>query len=127
MTGGLLGDTGNQVDATAAFDVGDFPGMYPDGRSDSKGSVPENLVTFRYRGTSYALVGLERADAVALDSLADPAHPTVMQVPPVNPGTELGSQAPEGIASFESDDGSLFVDAVSEGSGVVSVFEVMPF
>jgi len=125
-TGALLGDTGNQIDATAAFEVGAFPGVYPDGRSDSKGSEPENLATFRHLGTIYAAVGLERADAVALISLADPENPMVVQVAPVNPGTELGSQAPEGIATLNSD-GSLFVYAANEGSGIVSVFEVTPF
>ena len=125
-TGALVGDTGNQIDWAAAYDVGDFPGIYPDGRSDSKGSEPENLVTFRYYGTTYAAVGLERADGVALVSLADPAIPTVINVAAVNPGTELGSQAPEGIGYLRTDD-SLFVYAANEGSGVVSVFEMTPF
>ncbi len=120
QTGNLLGDTGNQIDA-AAF----LAGVYPDGRSDSKGSEPENLVTFRYFGVPYAAVGLERADSVALVSLADPANPLVEDVALVNPGTALGSQAPEGIA-FLDRNGSLFVYAANEGSGVVSVFEVMP-
>ncbi len=127
-TGDLLGDTGNQIDFAAAYEIDGipFPGVYPDGRSDSKGSEPENLVTFRYHGTTYAAVGLERADSVALVSLADPANPAVVNVAPVNPGTELGSQAPEGIGYLRSD-GSLFVYAANEGSGVVSVFEVTPF
>jgi DNA-binding beta-propeller fold protein YncE len=127
-TGALLGDTGNQFDWAAAHDIDGirFPGVYPDGRSDSKGSEPENLVTFQYDGNTYAAVGLERADSVALVSLADPANPTVVNVAPVNPGTELGSQAPEGIGYLESD-GSVFVYAANEKSGVVSVFQVTPF
>ncbi len=120
QTGNLVGDTANQIDA-AAFAAG----VYPDGRSDSKGAEPENLVTFRHFGMPYAAVGLERADAVALVSLADPARPTVVSIAPVNPGTALGSQAPEGIAVLLRND-SLFVYAANEGSGVISVFEVMP-
>lgn len=120
-TGALLGDTGNQIDeATDDID------QYPDGRSDSKGSEPENLVTFRYRGVQYAAVGLERADTVALVSLADPANPTVVKVAAVNPGAKVGGQAPEGIGYLKVD-GSLFIFAASEKSGVVSVFEVTPF
>jgi len=128
QTGALLGDTGNQIDFAAAYEVDGipFPGVYPDGRSDSKGSEPENLVTFRYSGVQYAAVGLERADAVALVSLADPENPAVVNVAAVNPGTELGSQAPEGIGYLKSD-GSLFIYAANEGSGVVSVFEVAWF
>ncbi len=120
-TGILLGDTGNQIDYLAAE-----AGVYPDGRSDSKGSEPENLVTFRFDGIQYAAVGLERADSVALVSLADPANPTVVDVAPVNGGIDLGDFAPEGNAYLTSN-GSLFVYAANEGSGVVSVLEVMSF
>jgi DNA-binding beta-propeller fold protein YncE len=119
-TGALLGDTGNQIDYHANEE-----GVYPDGRSDSKGSEPENLVTFRYRGVQYAAVGLERADAVALVSLADPANPTVVKVAPVDPGTSPGNHAPEGIGYLKWGN-SLFVYAANERSGVVSVFEVKP-
>lgn len=121
-TGALLGDTGNQLDeATNGI------GNYPDGRSDSKGSEPENLATFRHRGVTYAAVGLERADSVALVSLEDPANPTVVSVGAVNPGTDLGGQAPEGIGVYKTPEGSHFVYSANEKSGVVSVFEVVPF
>lgn len=121
-TGVFIGDTGNQLDEAAAA-----AGLYPDDRSDSKGSEPENLATFRYRGVPYAAVGLERADAVALVSLKDPRNPTVVSVVAVNAGTELSSQAPEGIAVFDADGDSVFVYSANEGSGVVSAFEVTPF
>ncbi|MDH3228530.1 MAG: hypothetical protein OEN55_01945 [Alphaproteobacteria bacterium] len=121
-TGILLGDTGSQIDLAA-----DAEGVYPDGRSDSKGAEPENLVTFKFRGTTYAAVGLERADSVALISLADPTAPTVVDVARVNSADKkLGSQAPEGVGYLKSG-GSLFIYAANEGSGVVCVFEVMPF
>ena len=114
----LLGDTGNQIDYLA-----NEAGVYPDGRSDSKGSEPENLVTFRFDGIQYAAVGLERADAVALVSLANPRKPIVVDVAPVNGGVDLGDFAPEGIGYLRSN-GSLFVYAANEGSGVVSVLEM---
>ncbi len=120
-TGILLGDTAEQLDIAA-----DAAGLYPDSRSDSKGAEPENLVTFQFRGVHYAAVGLERADAVALVSLADPANPTVVSLAGANPGKSLGSQAPEGIAYFKRQ-GSVFIYAANEGSGVVCVYEVMPF
>ena len=120
-TGLFLGDTGNQLDQAAADAC-----LYPDGRSDSKGAEPENLVTFKFHGDAYAAVGLERADAVALVSLEDPANPVVVSVAAVNPGTALGGQAPEGIA-FLKRDGSHFVYLANEKSGVVSVFEVTRF
>lgn len=121
-TGALLGDTGNQLDLAT-----DAIGQYPDGRSDSKGSEPENLVTFRYRGVTYAAVGLERADSVALVSLEDPANPMVVSVKAVNPGTKVGGQAPEGVAVYKTPEGSHFVYMANEKSGVVSVFEVVAF
>lgn len=116
-SGTFVGDTANQIDEAA-----NNAGVYPDGRSDSKGSEPENLATFRYRGVTYAAVGLERANAVALVSLAEPANPTVVHVAVVSPG-----EAPEGIAHFEHPDGGDFVIAANEGSGTVSIFEVVPF
>lgn len=121
-TGTLLGDTGNQIDEGT-----DAINQYPDSRSDSKGSEPENLVTFMYRGVAYAAVGLERADSAALVSLADPTNPTVVSIEAVNPGAELGSQAPEGVASYKTPEGSRFVYMANEGSGVVSAFEVANF
>ncbi len=121
-TGLLLGDTGAQLDLAA-----DSIGTYPDGRSDSKGAEPENLTAFSYRGTEYVAVGLERADTVALVSLADPANPSVVSVAAVNPGTDLGGQAPEGIAHYEASDGETYVYTANEKSGVVSIFMVAPF
>lgn len=122
-TGVLLGDTGNQLDlATEAI------GQYPDGRSDSKGSEPENLATFMYRGVAYAAVGLERADSAALVSLADPTNPVVVSVKAVNPGSDdVGGEAPEGVAVYKTPEGSHFVYMANEGSGIVSVFEVVAF
>ena len=59
-TGALVGDTGGQIDAAA-----DAVGCYPDGRSDSKGTEPENLVVFAAGGTVWAAAGLEQiADQV---------------------------------------------------------------
>ena len=116
-TGELLGDTGDQLDRAAAA-----AGCYPDGRSDNKGSEPEMITAFALGGTTYAAVGLERADAVALVSLADPAAPRVVALRSVDPDQngELGDQAPEGIAHLV-DGETVWIYAACEASGRLAV------
>lgn len=113
-TGVLLGDTGSQLDdATAAS------GIYPDSRSNRGGSEPEVLDLTHFRGMTLVAVGLERANAVALIDVGNPAAPVVIDVVPVG-------AAPEGI-KFLRRGGHLFVVTANEGSGTVSILEVVFF
>lgn len=113
-TGMLLGDTGNQIDEAA-----NAAGVYPDGRSDSKGSEPETVIAFERGGVTMAIVALERASALALVEIKDPARPTVKGVYPL----PRGSEAPEGIALYHKGE-KLYVLCANEKSGDLSVFEV---
>ena len=112
-TGELLGDTGSQIDDAAAL-----AGIYPDGRSNRGGSEPEVLDLTRWRGRTLVAVGLERANAVALIDVTHEESPTVIAL------AAVGS-APEGI-KFLRRGSSLFVVTANEGSGTVSVLEVVP-
>lgn len=111
-TGAVLGDTGSQLDEAAAG-----AGIYPDGRSNRGGSEPEVLDVTADRGRTLVAVGLERANAVALVDVTEPAQPAVLAIQPV--GT-----APEGVKFFRRG-GSLYIAAANEVSGTVSVLQVL--
>jgi DNA-binding beta-propeller fold protein YncE len=116
-TGALLGDTGSQLDAAAAAAPPQPAGLYPDSRSNRGGSEPEVLDLTHYRGMTLVAVGLERANAVALINLDDPAAPKVIDVAAAGTG-------PEGIKFFQVKS-RLYVAAANEVSGTVSIFEVV--
>lgn len=113
-TGALVCDTGGALDEAAAA-----AGVYPDHRSDSRGSEPELVVTFEAGGTTYAAVSLEWASAVALISLATPSAPRVLGVSPLGEG----GIGPEGIDVFRVG-GTTYVLTANEISGDVSIFEL---
>jgi DNA-binding beta-propeller fold protein YncE len=110
-TGQFVGDTGNGIDAAAAQ-----AGIYPDGRSRNKGSEPEGVLTLKIGPADYAVVSLERANGLALVSLADPAHPTVLSA-------VGGGSAPEGLASLKvEEEDATYIYTANEVGGGVSVF-----
>lgn len=113
-TGALLGDTGSQLDDAAAG-----AGIYPDGRSNRGSSEPEGLDLTHHGGMTMVAVGLERANAVALIDVSDPAAPAVIDITPVGTG-------PEGIKFFRRGR-RLFVATANEVSGTVSILEVVFF
>ena len=118
-TGTLVSDTGNQLDQMAHT-----AGLYPDGRSDNKGSEPESVVGFEIAGDLYAAVALERANAIALVALAEPEHPEVLSVEPVGPEAGSGTQyAPEGLAHYEQD-GQHYIYSANEKSGTLTVMQI---
>lgn len=110
-TGAVIADTGSQLD-----DAANAAGRYPDARSSRGGSEPEVLDVTRSRGRELIAVGLERANAVALIDVSNPALPTVLDLEPV------GSN-PEGIKFLERQ-GRLYVVSANEVSGTVSVLAV---
>lgn len=117
-TGEVLGDTGSQLDEAAAA-----AGVYPDGRSDNKGSEPEGLAVFAAGDGIWAVVGLERAEAVALIDLADPRVPRVRAVQSLRREGEGGRLAPEDLAYIHQD-GAHYVATANEKSGTVSIVAV---
>lgn len=118
-TGEFIADTGNQLDEMAHA-----AGLYPDGRSDNKGSEPENVVSFHVNDRLFAAVGLERANAVALISLEDPARPKVVAATPVDPEAGQGGKfAPESLAHYQSGD-RHYIFSANEKSGSISIMRV---
>jgi len=115
-TGKVLGDTRNGIDEAAAA-----AGCYPDKRSPNKGSEPEMVATFALGGINYAVATLERADAVAFISLADPAQPRVLGVTPLG----KGHKAPEGLAVVTFDD-VIHVFTANEKSGTITILTLRP-
>lgn len=115
-TGKLLGDTGNQVDEVAFASH-----VYPDRRSNKKGSEPEMLVSFDMDGVPLVAVSMERAGAIELISLLDPMHPQVIALGKIA-GDE--DKSPEGIAHFEID-GEHFLLTANEMNGTVECFKII--
>ncbi len=120
-TGKVLSDTGAQIDIQAHLEK-----IYPESRSDNKGSEPEMVVAFEIKGQNYAAASLERANAVALINLADPAQPRVISIAAIDPEAEAGKMGPEGIAHYEDETGQHYVYTANEKNGTVSVFRILP-
>jgi len=115
-TGALLGDTGNQLDEFAFANK-----VYPDRRSSKKGSEPEMLVSLELDGVPYVAVGMERAGAVELISLADPFHPKVVALGKIA-GDE--DKSPEGIAHYVVG-GEHYLLTANEMNGTVECFKIV--
>lgn len=89
-TGRVVWDAGSSFDRLAAR-----VGLYPESRSENKGSEPDNIAVASFRGRPHAFVGAERGNFVAVYDLADPRHPRFVQVLPVTNG-------PEGLLAIPS-------------------------
>lgn len=115
-TGDFVADTGNQLDEIT-FEYG----VYPDRRSNKKGAEPEGVVSFEMDGRPWAVVGLERADALALVSLINPKQPKVVALGKI-PGDE--ARSPEGVAHFVRD-GEHYLLSANEMNGTVACFKII--
>lgn len=115
-TGEFVADTGNQLDRVT-FEHG----VYPDRRSNKKGAEPEGIVAFEMDGEPWAVVGMERADALVLVALADPKRPKVVALGKI-PGEE--TRAPEGLAHFERG-GEHYLLSANEMNGTVACFKIV--
>jgi hypothetical protein len=102
-TGRVVFDSGNALDRLAVAH-----GLYPDNRSDAKGSEPENVAVGTFGGTPYLFVNAERANFVAVYDVRKPWAPRFVQLMPAVNG-------PEGV-----------VTAPSRGLVVVSSEEDLP-
>ncbi|SMH42297.1 Esterase-like activity of phytase [Rathayibacter oskolensis] len=108
-TGAVTWDAGNSFDHLAVS-----VGLYPDGRSDAKGSEPEGLLSATFDGVPYVFVGAERANFVAVYDVSDPTEPRFVQVLPSTPGPEGLLALPERdllVVSSETDDAEAAVRA----------------
>jgi len=115
-TGDFVADTGNQLD-----EVTFKYGVYPDRRSNKKGAEPEGVVAFEMDGQAWAVVGLERAEALVLVSLADPKQPKVVALGKI-PGDE--ARSPEGVAHFVRD-GEHYLLSANEMNGSLACFKIV--
>ncbi|WP_413544009.1 esterase-like activity of phytase family protein [Citricoccus nitrophenolicus] len=89
-------------------------GQYPEHRSENKGSEPEGLTVETYGDTTYAFVGSERGNFVAVYNVDDPADPVFTQLMPSTNGPEGLLAIPERdlmIVSSEEDDAEVGVRA----------------
>lgn len=117
-TGKLVGDTGPELDRAAAK-----ASLYPDKRSGKKGSEPEMVVCLELGGRPYAAVTLERAGALALVDLSDPARPVVRAIAPT--GTTPLKDEPEGLALFRDPSGDAdYLYVANEGTGTLGVLRL---
>jgi hypothetical protein len=97
----------------------DFP-SYDDERSDDKGVEPESVTTGKIGPRTLAFIALERADALVVVDVTQPASPIFLQV--LHTG-----DAPEGvlfIPAHESPNNKSLVVTSCEGDGTVQVFQL---
>jgi hypothetical protein len=109
MNGGARGWTIFNKDGVEVFESGSTfehaiiqLGHYPDKRSDAKGAEPEGMEFGIFDGTPYAFILAERASAVGVYDVSDPAAPILTQILP-------SGIAPEGAISIPSR--GLFITA----------------
>ncbi|MEV0396955.1 esterase-like activity of phytase family protein [Polymorphospora rubra] len=104
--GRVVYDAGNSFDRLAAAH-----GLYPEGRSDAKGSEPEGIAFGRFDGRPYLFVASERGNFVAVYDVTDPAAPAFVQVLPTTNGPEgVTTVASRGLLVVSSEE-----DLVDEG------------
>ena len=107
-------DSGNDLDSRAVS-----AGIYADGRSDDKAVEPEGVTVGVINGNTYAFVGLERVDAVAIYDVSTPSAPSYVDI-------ITAGDAPEGlvfIPSSESPNGRSLLVVSSEDDGTVRVYQ----
>jgi len=93
-----------------------------DSRSDDKGPEPEGVVAGRYRGRSYAFVGLERAGGVVMLDVTRPTAPVAVQW-----ARSPGDISPEGLAfipASQAPGGRPLLLVANEISGTTTVFRL---
>ena len=83
-------DAGNSFDRLAAAH-----GLYPEGRSDAKGTEPENVAFGRFDGKPVLFVNSERGNFVAAYDISKPKAPQFLQILPTTNG-------PEGVTTVPS-------------------------
>ncbi|AIK37915.1 lactonase, 7-bladed beta-propeller family protein [Bacillus pseudomycoides] len=108
--GSLVYDSMNLIDEKVAA-----AGLYPDNRSENRGSEVENVATGMIKGNSILAVAAERANAVLFFDMTIPMFPVYIGLAP------SAGAAPEGIYKVNGRD--LFVSA-DEVDGVLSFYRI---
>jgi DNA-binding beta-propeller fold protein YncE len=108
-SGSLLFDSGATLEAAAAA-----ANLYPDDRSENRGSEPEGVAIAFYGRNQYGFIGTERGNFVAVYDFNNPASPRLLQI------LATGSR-PEGLLPVPKR--NLFITA-NEGDGTLSIFRL---
>lgn len=111
--GNLVFDTQNDLEKRAVT-----AGVYDDGRSDDKGVEPEGIAIGTVGGRKVVFVGMERADAVAIYDVTNPAAPVFLSI------VKCGD-APEGVLFIPAQNSPLkrsLLVVSSENDGVIKVY-----
>ncbi|SNT45689.1 Uncharacterized conserved protein [Asanoa hainanensis] len=88
--GEVVYDAGNSFDRLAAAH-----GLYPESRSDAKGTEPENVAFGKFDGKPVLFVNSERGNFVAAYDISKPKAPQFLQILPTTNG-------PEGVTTVPS-------------------------
>ncbi|MEV0713330.1 esterase-like activity of phytase family protein [Asanoa sp. NPDC050611] len=88
--GKVVYDAGNSFDRLAAAH-----GLYPESRSDAKGTEPEGVAFGRFGGKPVLFVNSERGNFVAAYDVSKPKNPEFLQIMPTTNG-------PEGVTTVPS-------------------------
>ncbi|PEE40759.1 choice-of-anchor I domain-containing protein [Bacillus pseudomycoides] len=110
QAGSLVYDSMNLIDEKVAA-----VGLYPDSRSENRGSEVENVATGMIKGNPILAVAAERANAVLFFDITIPMFPVYIGLAP------SAGAAPEGIHKVNGRD--LFVSA-DEVDGVLSFYRI---
>ncbi|WP_072297999.1 ExeM/NucH family extracellular endonuclease [Paracoccus sp. SM22M-07] len=118
-------------DGRMVFDSGDalerilaeqYPELWDDGRSDNKGPEPEGVTIGQIGDSTYAFVGLERANTTMIFDITDPANVSF-----VTTAGQAGDTAPEGtlfIPAEDSPTGEALYIVTNEGSATIGIYGV---
>ncbi|WP_449258221.1 choice-of-anchor I family protein, partial [Chlorobium limicola] len=90
--GNIVYDSGDLTEQAAIA-----AGVYDDGRSDDKGTEPENVTLAEVDGRIYAYVGLERANSVVVFDVTNPYEVEFVELIDVEGDT--GFVSPEGLVT----------------------------
>ncbi|WP_243525941.1 choice-of-anchor I domain-containing protein [Bacillus pseudomycoides] len=110
QAGSLVYDSMNLIDEKAAV-----AGLYPDNRSENRGSEVENVATGTIKGNPILAVAAERANAVLFFDITIPMFPVYIGL------ASSAGGAPEGIHKVNSRD--VFVSA-DEAGGMLSFYRI---
>ncbi|MEO1649347.1 MAG: choice-of-anchor I family protein [Pseudomonadota bacterium] len=114
---------------TVVFDSGsmlaliaDEAGIYPEGRSDNKGTEPENVTVGQIGVQTFAFVALERANAIAVFDVSDPAAPEYVNL--VNDAGDIGPEGLIFVPAMDSPSGTPLLVVTNEVSNTTVVHEI---
>ncbi len=113
LSGALIYDSGSELEEKAKL-----IGSYPDSRSDDKGVEPEGIAVGEVNKTPLVFIGMERANAVAIYNVSNPANPLFLQILKTGNG-------PEGvlfISAHDSPTGRSLLVVSSENDGLIKVY-----